>query len=269
MKNRLFPFLLLILMVPSLGFSQSKARKLVDESIAAMKGVRSLKGNLISRERFKGKMIAESEVEFSMVESPKTIDITVKKPADDAGTIIHYKAGENKGKAKVQPGSGIGSVLDPNLKPSGDLLMEDQHHTILTLGLRFTHDIIAHSLKKYGDGFEEYVSYAGEGTWHGRKVHMVQIEFSDWKWESYTMEKTETLLDLENRLKLSAFLIAEKNGYAVNEKVKAGKTLQIPNAYAKTTKLFIDQVTKLPIRQEMSDDKGVFEWYDYRNLKIN
>ena len=259
----------LLLIIPAMSFGQVNPRKLVDESLAAMKRVRTLSGELISRERYKGKMGAESHVIFTVVESPKTIDIEVLKPEDDAGTKIHWKAGENKGKAKVEPSGGIGSLLDPNLKPDSDLLVGEQHHTILTLGLKFTHDIIQHSLNKYGEDFDEYVSYGGSGTWHGRNVHFITIEFSDWKWESYTMEKTETLLDLEKRLKLNAFLIGAKNGYAVNQKIKAGKVLQVPNAYAKSTKIFVDKVTKLPIRQEMADEKGVFEWYDYRKLKVN
>jgi outer membrane lipoprotein-sorting protein len=49
----------------------------------------------------------------------------------------------------------------------------------------------------------------------------------------------------------------------------AGKTLKVPTSYAKRTVLYIDEQINFPIYQEMSDEKGVFEKYEYSNLNVN
>ena len=43
----------------------------------------------------------------------------------------------------------------------------------------------------------------------------------------------------------------------------------MPNAYAKDVVLYIDQLYNLPIGVKVSDDKGLFEQYDYFFLQVN
>ena len=49
----------------------------------------------------------------------------------------------------------------------------------------------------------------------------------------------------------------------------AGKTIKIPTAYAKVTTLYIDKSNNLPIYQKMEDDKGMYETYEFKELKVN
>ena len=39
--------------------------------------------------------------------------------------------------------------------------------------------------------------------------------------------------------------------------------------YAKKSVVYIDRINYLPLKQEMYDDKGLFEKYEFLNLKIN
>jgi outer membrane lipoprotein-sorting protein len=48
-----------------------------------------------------------------------------------------------------------------------------------------------------------------------------------------------------------------------------GKTLKVPSSYAKKSVLYIQKDTKIPVYQEMSDDKGLFEKYEYRDVVVN
>lgn len=266
-SNRISLFLstalTVLFLLPAIVIAQNP-REITESSIAAMGRYKTLSGKLVRAERVKGKMV-EGSLDFKLQENPRKIYIFNHKP--DEGAEVIYIEGTNNNEALVNPNKTLMPNL--NLDPEGDLLMKDQHHSMLNLGLRFTKDVIKTSLEQYGDDFEKYVTYKGEMSWHGRKVHVIEIEFADWKWESYTMEKTETLLQFERRTKLNANLIAEKNGMSVNSKVKAGKVLQVPNAYAKTSTLFVDKSNKMTIYQELKDEKGVFERYDYLNLKVN
>jgi len=55
--------------------------------------------------------------------------------------------------------------------------------------------------------------------------------------------------------------------------LKKGRVLKVPNTYAKDVTLYIDRLYYLPIGIKVSDDKKLFEQYDYfylqENLKIH
>ena len=45
--------------------------------------------------------------------------------------------------------------------------------------------------------------------------------------------------------------------------------IQVPNVYAKIILLMIDKEYMLPISEKIIDDKGLYETYEYFNLKVN
>jgi outer membrane lipoprotein-sorting protein len=49
----------------------------------------------------------------------------------------------------------------------------------------------------------------------------------------------------------------------------AGKTIKVPTSYAKKSTIYINQTNFYPIFQEMYDDKGLYEKYEYSGLKVN
>ena len=51
--------------------------------------------------------------------------------------------------------------------------------------------------------------------------------------------------------------------------VSEGQKIKIPIVYVKKSVLYIDKISYLPIKQVMSDDKGLFEEYEFINLKVN
>ena len=51
--------------------------------------------------------------------------------------------------------------------------------------------------------------------------------------------------------------------------LKKGQTLKVPNAYAKDVTLYVDQLYFLPVGVKVSDDKGLYEQYDYHFLQVN
>ena len=51
--------------------------------------------------------------------------------------------------------------------------------------------------------------------------------------------------------------------------VKEGQIIQVPNAYGKLTILLIDKEYLLPVSNQVFDDQGLFETYEYNDLKIN
>ncbi|MCK6649188.1 MAG: DUF1571 domain-containing protein, partial [Bacteroidia bacterium] len=51
--------------------------------------------------------------------------------------------------------------------------------------------------------------------------------------------------------------------------VKEGQVIKVPNAYAKMTLLLVDKEHLLPVNNKVFDEKGLFETYEYFDLKVN
>ena len=64
-------------------------------------------------------------------------------------------------------------------------------------------------------------------------------------------------------------MVMEKNNMGYGAKVYNDKVIKIPNAFARKVEIYIDKETNLPIYQIVHDDKGVFEKFEFKNLKIN
>ena len=66
----------------------------------------------------------------------------------------------------------------------------------------------------------------------------------------------------------------EKQGYKIKElnniddEVKPGQVIKIPSAYAKKSTFYIDKSTSLPIYHKMEDEKGIYEIYEFKELKL-
>ncbi|HEX2901359.1 MAG TPA: DUF1571 domain-containing protein, partial [Bacteroidia bacterium] len=51
--------------------------------------------------------------------------------------------------------------------------------------------------------------------------------------------------------------------------LKPGQVITVPTVYGKESVFMIDTENFLPIVQIIHDDKGLFEKYEYHNLKVN
>ena len=51
--------------------------------------------------------------------------------------------------------------------------------------------------------------------------------------------------------------------------IKEGKVIQVPSNYCKNILLYIDESTMLPLTISIYDDIGIFENYEYSNVKTN
>lgn len=68
------------------------------------------------------------------------------------------------------------------------------------------------------------------------------------------------------KLAISEYKIKELND--IGDDVKPGQKIKIPSAYAKKTTLYIDKSNYLPIYHKMEDEKGVYEVFEFKDLKL-
>ncbi len=249
-----------------LSFSQT-VTSLANETISAMSKINSLKYKMQKQERIKGKML-KAEMQVKYQKSPFKVYIYMYEPK--AGIELLYVTGENSGKVRVNPGNFL-NAFAPNLDPMSKTIRKEDHHTLFETGFEYTRNLIT-SLKKRAEeegGLDKFCTLNGEVEFIGRKCYKMTLDYPEFKWEDYKVEKGEDLLKIAKKLNLYEYIIMEKNNLSWYDKVSEGDVIKIPNIYAKKVILYIDKINKLPIYQEVHDDKGLLAIYEYHRLLIN
>ena len=243
------------------SLKSTSAKDVVTKLIESIGKAQTLRYNLQCNERIKGKMQhTESTVKLQI--APRKLYISVRGPE------LIWIEGANNGNAFVNPGAF--PYINLNLDPNGSLMRKDQHHTIHEMGMQYLAEILKDGVKRAGDNFDKYFVLLGEEKYDGRNCYKVSISFPDFTWNSYTVKAGENITTIARRLNVSEYMVLENNPkYSWYSDVKPGDVIKVPDAYAKYTLLLIDKELLLPVNNKIFDDKGLFETYEYYNLKVN
>ena len=271
MRYLKFVFLCLLLQSfsPLILHSQVKEntspREIIDEMLSSIGRIKSLKFKLVQEERIGDKLIS-SEKDIKLTLSPLKIYLYNYFP--DKGAEVLWVEGKNDGNALINPNSF--PFFNLNLDPYGKILRKNQHHTVFELGFDYLAQIIRTAMNKVDHDIDKYCKYEGTIKWNNVLCHKLVIEYDDFKYIPYTVQKDETVVSIAKKLNVGEYMIVEINP-AVDfyDDVKQGQQIKAPNAYAKKTILYIDKRNNLPIVQMMYDEKGLYEKYEFHNLQVN
>ncbi len=263
---------LVLIAICALNFSartpESQNRAIANKMVAAMESYQTCQYTMKSEERLPDmKDLRGGEIFTKVNETPRKI--YMKMTADpNKGTEVLYADGENSGKATVKSNKLFFSI---SLAPTGGMLTKDQHHTLNSAGFRLVARIVKAGMKRSDEQgkFDEVFKYAGDVTWNNRACYKLVIEDPTWAYTTYKAQKGETMLTIANKLLISEYSIADLNGVKSFEDDLGGKTLKVPSSYAKKSVFYVDKENNFPVFQELTDDRGVFERYQFFNLKIN
>ena len=244
---------------------KSECRQVIDEMVRTIDGIRSLRYTLTQNERVDG-VLGSAKQDVKVTFNPFKLYIYNYEPND--GAEVLYIQGHNNGDALVNPGSF--PYINLNLDPMGSLLRNGQHHTMLESGFNYLNNIIKFAMDTAGADFDMYFKLEGTAFQDGRECHKVVVTFDDYQYVNCRVKKGQTVLDIATERMVSEYMIVRENDdvddyYDVSE----GQVIKVPVVYAKRTVLYIDKIRHLPIKQEISDDKGIFERYCISNLKVN
>lgn len=236
-------------------------RELIDKIFEAVDNIKTMRFNLQCNERIKGRMTHyESKVKLQI--SPRKLYLSLKGPE------VLWIQGQNSGDALVNPGAF--PYMNLNLDPYGSLMRKDQHHTIHEMGFQYLADVLKDGMKRAGDKLDKYFVIVGEEKLNNRNCYKLAISFPDFAWVPYTVKKGENITTISRKLKVSEYMVLMNNPKVdwYND-VKEGQIIQVPNAYGKLTILLIDKEYLLPVSNQVFDDQGLFETYQYDNLLVN
>lgn len=258
-------FLAILLVWHTQLFSQQKSltcEELVTKTLKSIRDVKGLKYHLKITERGKkGFNYYESAVKFNR--NPRLIYLYIK------GIEVLWLQGKNDGRALVKPNSF--PFFNLNLDPMGNLMRQDQHHTLNEMGYDYFAGIIQHSMDKLGSRFDEYFDLVGEERVNNRPCYKVTINNKDFAYTDYTIGEGESITSIARKFYVAEYMILEKNPKFKDyfDILKAGEVIKIPTWYCKNVTMYIDQLYLLPISIKVSDDKGLFEEYNYFFLQVN
>lgn len=264
MKPLLLIFLFLSLSVQSLFAQKSnmECKELVLKTLQAIKEVKSLKYHLKITERGKkGFNFYESSVKFHR--NPRQIYLYIK------GIEVLWVQGTNDGRALVKPNAF--PYFNLNLDPMGNLMRQDQHHSLNEMGYDYFAAIIQHTVDKLGDRFYDYFELAGEERINNRPCYKVIINNRDFGFKDYVVGDNESITSIARKFFIAEYMIVEKNPKFKDyfDILKKGEVIKIPTWYCKSVIMYVDQLYLLPISMKILDEKGLFEEYNYHFLQVN
>jgi outer membrane lipoprotein-sorting protein len=265
---RIFKFILLFLAIVTFLGNQTPSavpscREIVESMLDSIKNIKTQTYSLKSTERVGDRLLfAESHVKINYY--PKKIYF--KSPLK--GFEVLWVTGANKGNAVVH--SKTLPMMNLDLDPYGSIMRKDQHHTIFDLGTHYIGSVIANTILKSPKDFDKHFTYAGVITWNKIECYQLIIEYPEYKYIEYVVGKGETVTSVAQKLNTSDFKIRYKNDLSSYfGTIKEGKKLIIPIPYSNKGIMYIDKKTALPINLKVYDEQGLFEAYEFYNMKTN
>lgn len=231
-----------------------------------LKSIDSLRGiqfTLKTNERIQNKyVISESVFKICVVKSR----IYLKT---NSGAEVLWVKGENCNQALVNP-NGF-PYLTLKLDPLGSILRKNKHHTIYETGFRYFGDIVRNMIETKSGKIDVSVKNEGLVEWNGMTCRQVTCSINTYHIRKYKIQKGETLVSIARKFFINEYKILELNGREKDNDYSAdeGSEISIPSMYAKKMIILVDTKTQLPVSQKVYDEKGLFESYEFRNLKVN
>jgi outer membrane lipoprotein-sorting protein len=239
-------------------------QEIVEKMLKSIDDAKTLSFNFKQMARINGS-IKKSEINARLQVSPRKIFIHIMQPKHNVKILYNSEKGS---KVTVKPNSF--PFIPIELDPLSNILRDDNHHTIFELGYTFTGEILKEAFKNAGNDFNKYFECKGIVDFEGKSCYAVVINYDDFKFIDYTVKAGENLRSIAQSKKLSEYMILENNPKLKDyNDVKAGQVIKIPTGYAKKTILYIDKELFLPVMMSMFDDKGLYERFEYRDLKVN
>lgn len=251
-----------------LGFSapekntDPKIARIFAQMYDSIRNIHTLRQNVVAVERVENKFsISRSQIKIQ-TQPRKVYFLNPTKKLE-----ILYDSENTSDKAWVKPH--IFPYLTMQLDPTGNLMRRNQHYTINELGYDFIGKSIALTISKDKDGLDNF-SYKGKAVKNGYTCHVIEYLNDQYGYVNYTVGEKETVTSISAKLCVNDYLLRHSNdllndfGY-----LKKGNVLKVPNLYCKKAVLFIDEKLLLPVSLSLFDDKGLFESYEYSNIRVN
>jgi len=259
----------LFLSITSLVYAEDLTKisgdQILNKMFDKIETIKTLTYQLEKKERIKNKIIEEA-LFIKLSIDPFKVYSKMDYPKE--GLEVLYNSEWEKQKAIINTNSF--PWVNVKFSPTGKTMRKDQHHTILDSGYKKIISSIMFQYKDFADKGLEMTKNKGETFVDGKQCWILEFENPNFNFISYTVIEGEDLMTIAEKFKLSDYMILENNKEVKNyEDVEIGQQINIPSSYSKKMILYIDQNELIPLMVEVSDAKGLFEQFVFKNVKLN
>ncbi|HOT15827.1 MAG TPA: DUF1571 domain-containing protein [Bacteroidales bacterium] len=255
--------LALVLLVNHSAHAEDYAIQLLEQMRQKANEVKTLRYDAVMNERIKGKMV-EKVSSFKINTSPEKIYVAQSFIGIKLDAL--YCQGWNNNQLRVAT---VGFPwLELNLDPLGSMVRNNHHHTIFEAGFTYFVNIIGQIVDD--PNRQLTITYMGNVKRNGISCQRINICNKKYAIIKYQIKAGENLTTIAKRLNINDYKILELNPEIDDyTDVKPGQIINIPNTYAKSLDLFIDETIMLPVLIDIYDENGQYGSYGYKNLVIN
>lgn len=238
------------------------AHTIVYGMFKSIDNIKTLQYLMISTERVDDSKIKVDSSRVKSLKSPRKIFM---KMSD--GDEVLWVEGSNNNNAWVHPNSFPYITLA--LDPDGAIMRKNQHHGVHDAGYDYFKTVLKEAADKAGKNFDDHFLYLGEIMFDGVKCYNVMAIDKDFHYIPYTVQKGENVLSIAKKFWVNEYMLMDHNNLSSLNDVNTGQTIMIPSDYGKLITLYINKTTMLPLLLRVDDEKGLFEQYVFKHIKID
>jgi hypothetical protein len=238
-------------------------QEILNNMLDSIRTIKTTRYELKATERVDGRLLfSESNVKIN--EHPQKIYFSGLEKSIEALWVENTNKGNAIVHSKTLP------FIDMDLDPYGAIMRRNQHHTIFDLGFHYIARTLAMTMEKWPNDFDKHFAYAGTVICNKVDCYQILISYPEYKYIEHVTQKGETVTSIAKLYNTSDFKIRYKNNLSSYfGAIKEGKRLQVPIPYSNRAILIIDKKTFLPVSIKIYDEEGLFEAYEFFNIRIN
>jgi hypothetical protein len=250
---------------PSINNDNLSPANLISQFIDKIDNTSTLKLTILIKEKISDKYITH-QANFKIQRNPYRIYMRESYPYN--GREVLYVEGKNDNKALINPASFPWTTL--SLSPIGNMMRNNNHHSIFKAGFFFINEVLKHMKTKYQSQLSTMLKYEGQVKYNNFLCYKITFDNPSYGYTTYKTLANESLEDISNKLMIDDYKVLLLNPQIKSfEEVKPGMILKVPNDYGKSFTLYFSTETNLMMGIRVYDENGLWEEYSYSDIVLN
>lgn len=259
--------ILLLLLLPFMLHAQvDREKKALDQMMTACDKLKSASFILATTERLKNGTTEKGEMFVKLQHVPLKMYLYIYKP--NAGVEILYRKDDWGNTLYVNP-NGF-PYMNVKLDMNNLKVRKNSHHAIADIGFDYLMNMIRHYKSVFGENIFSYLSLGDTVQFEKRTCMKMIFDYPLFNYINYTAQENEDAVTIAAKNFVHEYMIVCANQHVDDiHDVDAGQQLRIPNMFARKIIFYVDLQSHLPLVQEIYDEKGFFEKYEYKSFVLN
>jgi hypothetical protein len=241
-------------------------RKMLSQMLSACENLKSASFILTTTERVKEGAIEKGEMLVKLQHVPLKMYVHMFSPR--AGVEILYREGQINNDLYISPNAF--PYVNLKLSPNNLAVRKSSHHTVCDIGFDYLMNMIKHYQAVMGDKLFDNLSLGDTVMFDNHRCITMIFDYPSFGYTMQTVKDGEDLIDIAAKNFVNEYMIicANKNVDDIYD-VKGGEQILVPTMFGRKIIFFVDLNSMLPLCQEIFDDKGFFEKYEYKSFVLN